>query len=460
MVFDDHGQLHAQAFCNIDTHRQGNQVEHDPEQLVESLRSAAQDAVKQLDRDADCLVAAGLATQRSSILCWERDTGTPLSSVLSWQDTRAGEWLSSFNQYEDRIHSITGLVLSPHYGVSKLRWCLDHLPRVRQARQHGDLVFGPLASFLACRLSDTSPLLADPANASRTLLCDRDSGDWSDELLDRFGIPRECLPEMVSSRHDWGEVSLGHLSLPITVVTGDQSAALFAFGNPDPDTVYANLGTGAFLQQTSGDSTPDPGRLLASVVYQDQQTSTRVIEATVNGAGSAINKLADELDIDRNMLKTNADGWLHSLDAELVYINAVSGLGSPWWMADVASRFDGPDGASASDADRIAAVFESIAFLITVNLETMAKVLDKPERLLVTGGLASVDPLLQRLANLAGLAVERAESREATARGLAFLLAGLPDRWPGARISHSFVPTDNPGLSQRYRYWRSLMEKL
>ena len=69
-----------------------------------------------------------------------------------------------------------------------MRWCLDHLPAVRAAQAAGDLVMGPLASFLACRLLEGRPLLADPANASRTQLWALATRDWSPELLALFGI--------------------------------------------------------------------------------------------------------------------------------------------------------------------------------------------------------------------------------------------------------------------------------
>jgi glycerol kinase len=463
LVFDSRGQVHAKAFCNIDTQREGVCVEHDPEQLVSSLRSAATEALAQLGSSAVYLVAAGLATQRSSIVCWERDSGAALSPVISWQDTRAAKWLEQFADKQNRVHAITGLVLSPHYGVSKLRWCLDHLPAVEKAAAEGNLVFGPLASFLAYRLAEQSSLLADPANASRTLLWDRHVCDWSAELLQLFNIPRACLPESVPNKYDWGTLQLDGLSLPLDIVTGDQSAALFAFGEPDPATLYTNMGTGAFLQRTVVDEPVDSGRLLASVVYQGEFGSTSVIEGTVNGAGSAINQVANELAIDTAQLKAHSGAWLESFSGQLFFLNAVSGLGSPWWLADAQSQFIFTDGSAASGAsgpEKIAAVMESIVFLLATNLMAMNALAVRPQRLLVTGGLGAVDALLQRLANVSGMAVERAQNSEATARGLGCLLAGIPDNWPAEVIDRAFLPQADVELQARFRRWQDLMPPL
>ena len=93
-------------------------------------------------------------------------------------------------------------------------------------------------------------------------------------------------------------------------------------------------------------------------------------------------------------------------------------------------------------------------------LAAMTALQGKPERLLVTGGLGAVDPLLQRLANVSGLHVERAQSSEATARGLACLLAGVPDNWPDAKIERAFRPKVDADLMARFERWKQLMPPL
>jgi glycerol kinase len=171
LVFDRRGAVRAQALVEVPTQQPGaNRVEQDPDAVVDSLRLAAQQAVHALGNRAGDIAAAGLATQRSSIVCWERTTGAALSPVLSWQDRRAHDWLSRFSAHAREIEDITGLRLSPHYGVSKLRWCLEHLPAVSSAWGSDRLAAGPLASFLAFRLLDERPLAVDPANAQRLLL--------------------------------------------------------------------------------------------------------------------------------------------------------------------------------------------------------------------------------------------------------------------------------------------------
>src|SRR5262249_41712406 len=153
----------AQCYAPVATLKPAaDRVEHDPEQICDSLRAAIDDATRRVPASAE-IVAAGLATQRSSIVCWDRSSGAALSPVISWQDRRNASFVAQLASHTADIHARTGLVLSPHYGANKLRWCLDNLPAVSDAARSGRLAFGPLSSYLLYRLLDERPLLVDPA---------------------------------------------------------------------------------------------------------------------------------------------------------------------------------------------------------------------------------------------------------------------------------------------------------
>ena len=455
LVFNEQGDIQAHARKEITTLRpQPGWIEHDPEEILAAVRSSVREIERQLGKGAGRIECAGIATQRSSVVCWDRDTGQPLSNVISWQDRRAAEWLRGFEHASETVHAITGLVLSPHYGASKLRWCLDELDAVRDSFDQGRLAFGPLSSFLLQRLLDEPVPVADPANASRTLVWDYRQRDWSDELLDLFGLPLDALPKSVPSRYAHGALQIGAHDVPLELVTGDQSAALFGFGEPTPVTVHVNLGTGAFLQQVVGPEPIAVPGLLSSVVFQDQAQSLYVLEGTVNGAGSAILKITDELGMDREYMKANSAKWLDEVTDTPLFLNGVGGLGAPYWIANFPTRFVG-DG---DDREKISAVIESIVFLLAVNLEIFALHDPMPERLVVTGGLATIDPMCQRLADLTGLQVMRPQEQEATARGLAYLLANQPPHWLSAATQDGFNPRGSAPINKRYKNWRDAMQ--
>jgi glycerol kinase len=431
-IVDERGEILAEQQLAIGTaHGSDGEVEHNADEIADSLRAAA---VSVLRGAGELIIeAAGLATQRSTIVCFERGSGSPLSPAISWQDRRNAAWLQGFAAQTARIGALTGLPLSPHYGVGKMRWCLDHLHAVQRARERADLAIGPLASYLMMRLTGGAAL-ADPANASRTLLWDSAKRDWSAELLQLFGIERAWLPMCTPTRTRYGRLRLGEgttgaagaaQSIALRAVTGDQSAIPFAFGAPDPSCVYINLGTGAFIQRPLAVRPVDAAPLLASVLLADRDGALYSLEGTVNGAGAAISRFVAEAGVPEAALWQGLER-LPPILALPLYINGIGGLGSPFWRAQQASYFV-DDGAAHGDEDdaalqRFAAVLESIVFLIAINFDLMQRRGGALARVIVSGGLSRSDWLCRRLAAVLGVPVQRG-AQEATVLGVAVLAA-------------------------------------
>lgn len=451
VVFDGAGRAVARAEVPVgETRPASDRVEQDAREMAASVGRVLRDLAAALGGRVSNVRAAGLATQRSSVVCWDAATGEPLSPVLSWQDRRAAAWLAAFAPHARSVREATGLVLSPHYGASKMRWCLDHLDPVKQARREGRLRIGPLSSFLVASIAEGHPSLADPANASRTLLWNLRAADWDADLCWRFGVPRELLPRCVPTRHAYGAIPWGGGTLPLTVVTGDQSSAVFAWGAPRADAAYVNLGTGAFLQRIVPEPAMAEDGLLRGVVAIDERRATYTLEGTVNGAGSALRWAAESLEIPD--IEKQLPEWLESDRNVPLFLNGVSGLGAPFWVADFPSRFVGEgDGAA-----KAVAVAESVVFLLAENLAAMRAPGNPLSCLVVTGGLSALDGLCQRLADVTQLEVRRPPEREATARGLAFLVAGRPATWESPEPDE-FRPRPGAPAAARYGKWRREM---
>jgi len=452
ILFDAAGEKRAEAQAPLDTRREGaDRVEHDPEQLITSVRTVVDEACRRAAEQGWRIAGAGLATQRSSMVCWNRGTGQALSPVISWQDRRNAEWLRSLEPRASWIRERTGLALTAHYGASKMRWCLEHLPAVRAAAAEESLAMGPLASFILFRLLSRHPFVADPANASRTQLWSPATQDWDDELLALFGLPRAALPACVTSRYAYGEIDGVAGEVPLLVATGDQSAVPFAFGEPDPAAAYVNAGTGAFVQRAVRNRLPEAPRLLASVVWSDAGEVVYMIEGTVNGAGSALEAFAAVEGRALPELLDNLERRPVPPDPPL-YLNGIGGLGSPWWQGDFRSRFIGEGNLES----RLLAVIESIVFLVCVNLEELGPLGPPLERIVLSGGLSSSRLFAGRLANVAGLPVWRSAETEATARGLARLVAGSAANWPPGP-GEVIYPNEDRALCARFRRWRAAM---
>lgn len=452
-VFDDTGRELASSVCPVGATRpRPGWVEQDALALLESVRSVIDEAVASVAGNMK-IRAAGLATQRSSIAAWDTGTGQALGPVISWQDRRAAGWLEALEDLQPRIHELTGLVLSAHYGASKLRWSLDHNPAVASAAQSGTLAMGPLASYLLYGLLEERPFLTDPANASRTQLWDYREGDWSTELLGLFGVPRAVLPRCVTTRYPFGHLDTAGRRIPLLLTTGDQSAAAFAAPQSAPGGAFINIGTGAFLQIPAGEQPLSAPGLLSSVLYSDSEGTQFALEGTVNGAGSAVTFEARALGLEEDRVRASASQWLEQIQEPPLYLNGVGGLAAPYWLPQFESSFLG----EGDPPSKMVAVLESIVFLLRVNLERAAT-RQPVHGIVVTGGLASLDGLCQRLADLCDAVVERPAFREATVLGLFNLLSG-GGATAGEIDLQRFEPHPNKGLEGRFQRWQAAMDE-
>ncbi len=452
VVLDARGDVVRAGSCDIGLSRPApDRAEQDGEEMVASVHAAISEALDGLGGRSDDIVAAGLASQRASCACWDATDGRPLSPVFSWQDRRAHEWLRQFEPRAEDVHRRSGLFLSAHYGASKLRWALDNLPAVRAAREDGRLLWGPQASFLVFRLTAERSGLADPQCAARTQLWNLHTKDWDPELLALFGVPGGFLPRSVPTRHDYGTLRSGELAVPLVAVNGDQSAAVFAFGWPDEDSAYVNIGTSAFVQRAVAREPPYAPRSLTGIVLDGGGATVYTLEGNVNGAGTALEWLRTGLGIDDPVARLPA--WLKETIDPPLFLNGIAGLGGPFWQPDFPSRFVG-EGDVKSKA---VAVVESIAFLLQANLDETGKYVPAPRRIRVSGGVSRLDGLCRRLADVSGLPVHRRDDAEATARGIGFLAAGCPATWYQGDGEEVFAPGDDSALRARYGRWREQM---
>ena len=457
-IFNTAGVMLSRGTSTIEAKTSANgHVEYSAKALLSSIHSAIQTAISVPEVEVTEIIAAGIATQRANIACWDKLTGKPLAPIISWQDRRASHWIRNFHPHEKEVHQASGLFLSPHYGVGKLKWCFENLPSVIEAYQKKRLCWGPMSSFLLYQLLDGNPYLVDPVNASRTLLWNIKNLDWDPSLITLFELPDNPLPSCVPNQHPFGTITIAGHTIPMAIVIGDQSASLFAWQQLQHDALYINIGTGAFIQRVTDSDCVITPHLLTSLLLQKNNKPYYALEGTVNGAGSALSWIEQQLK-PKNLYQ-QLPQWLDENDNKMLFLNGIAGLGSPYWQPDFNSRFLG----EGDDKQKIVAIIESVAFLLQCNIEQLQIERPSATKILISGGLAQLNGLCQRIADLSGLMVHRMAECEATASGLAWLLReaqaesmASSNHWKKHEVE-LISPQRNEKLTARYRRWQLAM---
>jgi glycerol kinase len=387
-------------------------VEHDPEELWDSVLGAAADALGDAGMAARDLAAIGIANQRETTLVWERRSGRPVHRAIVWQDRRTAERCKELPA--DLLRGRTGLVPDPYFSATKLEWIL------REAA--GDLAFGTVDSWLLWKLTNGAVHATDVSNASRTLLFNLHELAWDPELLELFGVPETVLPEVVPSSGIVAEAELLGARLPVAGIAGDQQAALFGQACFRPGEAKVTYGTGSFVLVNVG---PDPGPPRDGLV---QTVGWRLgggpvvyaLEGSVFVTGAALQWLRDGLGVLGGAAESEA--LARSLEGNdgVYFVPALTGLGSPHWEPESRGVIAGLDRGTRRE-HLVRAALEAIAYQVRDVLDAMGTGLDV---LRADGGGAANGFLLQFQADVARVPVEVPEERETTALGAA-ALAGL-----------------------------------
>jgi glycerol kinase len=404
-------------------------VEHDPEEIWQSQREVAAEALARARLEARDIAAVGVTNQRETVVVWDRESGRPLGNAIVWQDRRTADDCARLRRegVEPLVAERTGLRLDPYFSGTKLRWILENVPGARAKAEAGKLLFGTIDTWLLWRLTGGAAHATDASNASRTLLFDLRRGDWDEELLRILGVPRAMLPEVRSSSEVFGRVADGlpGAGAPIAGMAGDQQAALFGQACFRPGMAKNTCGTGCFLLMHTGEEpVVSRNNLLTTVAWRVKGKTEYALEGSVFIGGAVVQWLRDELKLVRDARELDELASSVPDAGGLFLVPAFSGLGAPHWDPYARGVAVGIT-RGTNRAHFCRAALESIAFQSADLITCMERDAGIPLReLRVDGGASRSAPLLQIQADLLSAPVVRPRNVETTAMGAAYL-AGL-----------------------------------
>jgi len=432
LLVDSDGAVLARGYREFQQHfPQPGWVEHQPEQIWQATLAAVEQALTLVGMNSSQVTAIGITNQRETVAVWDLETLASPTHAIVWQDRRTSCILSDpkFTDAREWVREATGLPLDPYFSSSKLLWMKRNLPEVWAGVESGRYALGTIDSYLAARISGGKAHITDATNASRTQLFNLHTLDWDERLLQLFEVPRSALPSVVGNQGMLAQadasVFLG-IGAPITGMAGDQHAALFGQLAFEPGDAKCTYGTGAFLLCNTGQSPvlSDP-RLIATLAWVNPDGSpTYALEGSVFVAGAALQWLRDGLQMVTEAADVERLAQTVSSSEGVCVVPALTGLGAPFWDAEVRGSILGLT-RGTTKAHIARATLESLAFEVRALMDSMAAACcGALKRLKVDGGVTRSRLLMQLQADALGLPVEVPENLDTTGLGVSYL-AGL-----------------------------------
>lgn len=404
-------------------------VEHNPNQIWETQKETIFEVIGKAHIATTDIAAIGITNQRETTVIWDKNTGEAVYNAIVWQDRRTASFCDELKTkgLNTIIQQKTGLVVDAYFSGTKAKWILDNVEGARAKAEKGELLFGTIDTWLLWKLTEGKVHATDVSNASRTMLCNIQSCEWDEELLEILQVPRAVLPQICSSSEVYGHTTLldNHTQIPIAGIAGDQQAALFGQLCIQPGMVKNTYGTGCFMLMNTGEKMiPSQNNLLTTVAWKINGVTHYALEGSVFIAGAVVQWLRDGLGIIQSSEEVEVLASQVATTDGVYVVPAFAGLGAPYWNQHARGTITGlTRGSNASHIAR--ACLESIAYQTRdVLLAMQADSAIYIKELRVDGGATANNLLMQFQADVLDTKVIRPIVTETTALGAAYL-AGL-----------------------------------
>jgi xylulokinase len=463
VVVDTAGQVLSQASAGYAvTSATAGYAESDPADWWQAVIACAREAVAAAGRQP---VAIGLSGQMHGLVMTARDGGA-LRPALLWADSRATGCLGAYRRLGSQALARLANPLAPGMTGPMLMWIAEHEP-LTYADAHWAL---PPKDWLRARL--TGEFLAEPSDASATLLYDVIGDRWDLEVVSALGLDASLLAPLLLSA---GALA-GHLTaaagaelglpagIPVAAGAGDTAAAILGSGIAADAGVMLTVGTGAQVIRplTAPVSRADAGVNLYRAATPDGWYQ---MGATIS-AGISLNWVRETMNASWQELYASADQPGRARDP--VFVPHLSGERTPY--SDPALRGSWTSLSLASDrASLLRSALEGVAFAIR---DALGALLGdrRPPRLRLAGGGTLAVSWRQLLADVLDVPLYAVDVPAASGRGAALLgaaaagLLSLGDIGgslaPGARLVAEPDPVMAAFHAERYTGFRHIVSAL
>ena len=429
-------------------------VEHDPVEIFSVQYAAVTEAITAIGASAEEIAAVGVTNQRETTIIWDKNTGEPIYNAIVWQCRRTSEMCDKLRAdgLEEYIRKTTGLRIDAYFSATKIKWILDNVPGARDRAENGELLFGTVDTWLIWKLSGGKIHVTDRTNAARTMLYDIHALKWDKKLLEILQIPACMLPEVRSSSEIYGNVNILGAEIPVSGIAGDQQAALFGQTCFTPGEAKNTFGTGGFMLMNTGEQPVfSQNGLVTTIAWGLDGKVHYALEGSIFVAGAAIQWLRDEL----KLLEEARDSEYMAgkvKDTNGCYVvPAFTGLGAPHWDQYARGTIVGLT-RGCNKYHIIRATLDSLCYQVNDVLHAMeADSGIQMKALKVDGGASANNYLMQTMADVSNVPVQRPSCVETTALGAAYLAGLAVGYWKSTddvlqnwSVDRTFTPNITP----------------
>jgi xylulokinase len=322
-----------------------------------------------------------------------------LRPAILWNDQRTGAECAEIEERVglDRLIELTGNRALTGFTAPKLLWLRRHEPDTYAHIRH---VLLP-KDYVRLRLTGQHAI--DVADASGTLLFDVANRRWSDEVLDALELPRAWLPEAHESTEIGG--------------AGDQAAGALGVGVDRPGPLSVVLGTSGVVFAALPAYAADRRARVHAFCHAVPGT-WHAMGVMLSAAGS-LAWLQATLAAPYDKLLAEAERWRPGAEG-LLFQPYLMGERTPHADPDARGAFVG----LSLRHDRgalVRAVLEGVAFGLRDSLELLGELGVEAEVGRISGGGARSRLLLEIVASVLGVPLERTAADEGAAYGAALL---------------------------------------
>ena len=315
----------------------GNRQIQDPDDVVLAVRTVLRDCVAQLDGTP--VVAISVATAMHGLIGLD-STGSPLTPVVTWADSRAIEEASALRSSADgeELYRATGVPVHPMSPLVKLQWFATHEPELFAATRRWIDLKAWVLGWL------TGDLVIDESSASGTGLVAMTTRRWHPMALAAAHITENELPRIVATSAVLaltGQVAsaIGLPSgIPVVAGLGDGPAATIGCGAIAPGVAGLSIGTSGALRTVVTEPRLDDAGSLFCYAMTDE---TWVVGGAISNGGSVAQWAQRTFASDSNGDLDGAPAMVPPGSEGLVMVPYLVPERAPLWDPDIPGAYLG-----------------------------------------------------------------------------------------------------------------------